>query len=168
MNEAAAAYFENLPEPDKPEGNPHAYVAKEFEGILNHSSAVVKEIKKDGNHAVMTVEMQGDNSIHGKFIGKLTFKIGFEKDETIINKITVDLDKTAQNILEKNKNITVEELKNEINKSLKEQKIPDYSKRKLFKNHYENKMKNHLDNQENYLKEKEKRKRDAELENARK
>ena len=81
LNEAAAAYFENLPEPDKPEGNPHAYVAKEFEGILNHSSAVVKEIKKDGNHAVMTVEMQGDNSIHGKFIGKLTFKIGFEKDE---------------------------------------------------------------------------------------
>lgn len=78
---------------------------------------------------------------------------GFEKNETIMNKITVDLGKTTQNILQKNKNITVEELKNEIDKSLKAQNTPDYSKNMLFKNHYENEMKNHLKNQENYLKE---------------
>ena len=69
LSDVAEAYFKNLPEPNKPEENPYAYVATEFKSILNHSDAVIKETKVEGNHAVMTVEMQGDNSIHGKFIG---------------------------------------------------------------------------------------------------
>lgn len=75
------AYFEKLPEPQTPEENPHAYVANEFEKIRQASTAVVKEIKIDGNKALMTVEMQGDSSIRGQFIGKINFKISFDKDE---------------------------------------------------------------------------------------
>ena len=90
---------------------------------------------------------------------------GFVKDETIINQITKDVDETAQNILQKNKDIKVEDLKNEIDKNLKEQNIPDYSEKIVFKNHLENEIKNHLNNQEKYLKEEEeKRKKEEELE----
>ena len=74
------AYFENIPEPEIPESNPHAYTAVEFEKILKSSSAVIKDTKIEGNHAILTVEMQGDNSIRGNFIGNLTFKLGFEKN----------------------------------------------------------------------------------------
>ena len=92
----------------------------------------------------------------------------FVTDETIINKITKNVDETAQNILQKNKDIKVEDLKNEIDKSLKEQNIPNYSKKVAFKNHLENEIKNHLNNQEKYLKEEEeKRKKEKELEDAR-
>ena len=81
LNDVKTAYFEKLPEPQTPEENPHAYVANEFEKIRQASTAVVKEIKIDGDKALMTVEMQGDSSIRGQFIGKLTFKISFDKDE---------------------------------------------------------------------------------------
>lgn len=74
------AYFAKLPEPETPEENPHAYVANEFEKILQSSNAEIKDTKVEGNHAVMTVEMQGDNSIRGSFIGNLTFKLGFDKN----------------------------------------------------------------------------------------
>ena len=75
------AYFEKLPEPATPEENPYAYVANEFEKIRQASTAVVKEIEIDGDKAVMTVEMQGDSSIRGQFIGTLNFKISFDKDK---------------------------------------------------------------------------------------
>ena len=87
LNGVKNAYFAKIPEPEKPEDNPHAYVANEFEKILSASSAEIKETKIDGNHASMTVEMQGDNSIRGNFIGKLTFKLGFEKSENGIWKL---------------------------------------------------------------------------------
>ena len=74
------AYFAKLPEPEVPEKNPHAYIANEFEKILQASTAEIKETKIFDNHATMTVEMQGDSSIRGTFIGQLTFKLGFEKD----------------------------------------------------------------------------------------
>ena len=80
LREVKDAYFAKLPEPDMPEKNPYAYVAAEFEKILQNSSAVVKETKISDNHATMTVEMQGDNSLRGQFIGQLTFKLGFDKD----------------------------------------------------------------------------------------
>ena len=66
--------------PTDPEENPHAYVANEFEKILQASTAAVKDTKVEGNHATLTVEMQGDDSIRGKFIGNIIFKIGFDKD----------------------------------------------------------------------------------------
>ena len=75
------AYFKKLPEPETPELNPHAYIANEFEKILQASTAKVTETKITDNHATMTVEMQGDSSIRGNFIGKLIFKLGFEKDD---------------------------------------------------------------------------------------
>lgn len=75
------AYFKKLPEPETPELNPHAYIANEFEKILQASTATVTETKITDNHATMTVEMQGDNSIRGSFIGQLTFKLGFEKND---------------------------------------------------------------------------------------
>ena len=78
------AYFAKIPEPENPEDNPHAYVANEFEKILQSSAAVVKETKIEGNHAILTVEMRGDDSIRGKFIGSLIFKLGFEKNENDI------------------------------------------------------------------------------------
>ena len=74
------AYFAKLPEPATPEENPHAYVANEFEKILQASTAEIKNTKIEGNHAIMTVEMRGDNSIRGGFIGNLTFKLSFDKD----------------------------------------------------------------------------------------
>lgn len=81
LNEVETAYFEKRPEPQTPDENPYAYVANEFEKIRQASTAVIKEIKIDGDKALMTVEMQGDSSIRGQFIGKLTFKISFDKDE---------------------------------------------------------------------------------------
>lgn len=76
-----SAYFEKIPEPSAPEENPYAYVANEFEKIRQASTAVVKDTKIDGDKAVMTVEMQGDSSIRGQFIGTLNFKISFDKDK---------------------------------------------------------------------------------------
>lgn len=81
LNEVAHAYFEKIPEPEKPEMNPYAYVANEFEKIHLASNAVIKETKIDGEKAVLTVEMQGDNSLRGQFIGNLIFKISFCKDK---------------------------------------------------------------------------------------
>jgi len=75
------AYFAKIPEPEIPEKNPHAYIANEFEKILQSSTATIQETKIADNHATMTVEMQGDNSIRGGFIGKLIFKLDFEKDD---------------------------------------------------------------------------------------
>ncbi len=81
LQDTAKAYFEKLPEPETPEKNPHAYVANEFEKIRLSSNAVIKDIQTDGNKSVMTIEMRGDGSIRGQFIGSLTFKISFSRDE---------------------------------------------------------------------------------------
>ena len=81
LNDVKDAYFAKLPEPETPEKNPYAYVANEFEKILQSSTSEVKDLKIEKNSALMTVEMKGDNSIRGNFIGKLDFKLKFEKDE---------------------------------------------------------------------------------------
>ena len=79
--EVAKAYFEKIPEPETPEENPHAYVANEFEKIRLASNATVKNMKIDGNKALLTVEVIGDSSLRGQFIGSLIFKISFDKDK---------------------------------------------------------------------------------------
>ncbi len=38
-------------------------------------------MKIDGNKALLTVEVTGDSSLRGQFIGSLIFKISFDKDE---------------------------------------------------------------------------------------
>ena len=84
LREVADAYFKKIPEPENPEKNPYAYVANEFEKIRLASNAVVKDIKLDGEKAFLTIEMQGDNSIRGQFIGNLIFKFSFDKDKNNI------------------------------------------------------------------------------------
>lgn len=74
-----AAYFENLPEPEKPQDNPYSYVAHEFTKIHLVSTAEVEGVEINGNSATVTVRIKGDGSLRGMFIGLLNFKLGFEK-----------------------------------------------------------------------------------------
>ena len=103
------AYFEKLPEPEMPEENPHAYIANEFEKILQASTATVTETKITDNHATMTVAMQGDSSIRGSFIGKLIFKLGFEKDDKGNWKLTKieNLDELTPTLVDKAEQIWI-------------------------------------------------------------
>ena len=73
------AYFANLPEPKEPHDNPYAYVAYEFTKLHLVSTATVENVKINGNSATVTVNVQGDGSLRGIFVGLLTFKLGFEK-----------------------------------------------------------------------------------------
>lgn len=81
LKEVADAYFNKIPEPETPEKNPHAYVAHEFEMVRLASNATIKDINIDGKKAILTVEVQGNNSLRGQFIGDLIFKISFDKDK---------------------------------------------------------------------------------------
>lgn len=74
-----AAYFANLPEPNEPHDNPYAYVAHEFTKIHLVSTATVENVTVNGNSATVTVNVQGDGSLRGIFVGLLNFKLGFEK-----------------------------------------------------------------------------------------
>ena len=75
------SFFAKMPEPDKPEDNPTAYVANEFEKIRQATDATIKETHIDSNHATITLEVTGDNSLRGQFIGQLTLELGFSRDE---------------------------------------------------------------------------------------
>lgn len=75
------SFFAKIPEPSTPEENPTAYVANEFEKIRRATNVTVKEIVSDeNNHATMTLLVEGDDSLRGRFIGQMTFKLGFSKD----------------------------------------------------------------------------------------
>ena len=88
LRDVQEAYFKKIPAPDKPEDNPYAYVADEFEKVRWATVATIKNISVDKNKAVITVEMKGDESIRGQFIGTLDFEISFDKDDN--NKWRVD------------------------------------------------------------------------------
>ena len=88
LRDVQEAYFKKIPAPEKPEDNPHAYVADEFEKIRWASVATVKNIVVNNDRAVMTVEIKGDESIRGQFIGVMDFAISFDKDDD--NKWRVD------------------------------------------------------------------------------
>ena len=77
----AESYFAKAPEPTTPEDNPTAYVANEFEKIRRAANITVKEIVFDENHATMTLAVEGDNSLRGRLIGQMTFKLGFRKEK---------------------------------------------------------------------------------------
>lgn len=74
-----AAYFENLPEPKEPQDDPYAYVAHEFYKMYLVSMASVKDVKINGNSATAAVNISGDRSLLGIFVGFLDFELGFEK-----------------------------------------------------------------------------------------
>ena len=75
------SFFEKMPEPDAPEDNPTAYVANEFEKIRAATNATIKETRIDDDKATVVLDVKGDNSLRGQFIGQLTFELGFHRDE---------------------------------------------------------------------------------------
>ena len=76
-----AAYFAKMPAPENPQDNPAAYVANEFELIRQATNVTVKETRVKNNRATVVLDVQGDNSLRGRFIGHLTFKLAFHRDE---------------------------------------------------------------------------------------
>ena len=77
----AESYFAKIPEPETPEDNPTAYVANEFEKIRQAASATVKKVVVNGNSATIFLELAGDDSLRGRFIGQMTFELGFRKEK---------------------------------------------------------------------------------------
>ena len=76
-----SAFFAKISPPEKPEDNPAAYVAEEFDLIRQAAAATVKEIHIDDNRAIMLLDVSGDNSLRGQFIGQMTFELTFHRDE---------------------------------------------------------------------------------------
>lgn len=75
------SFFAKIPEPDTPEENPLAYVANEFEKIRAATNATIKEMRIDDDKATIILDVQGDNSLRGRFIGQMTFELAFHRDE---------------------------------------------------------------------------------------
>ena len=80
LDEVQKSFFAKIPEPVTPEENPAAYVANEFEKIRRSTNATVKKIVADENSATIILEIAGDNSLRGQFIGEMTFELGFSKE----------------------------------------------------------------------------------------
>ena len=102
VRKVQAAYFNRVPEPATPHENPYAYVAHEFSKINAASTASVVNVERGEKFSVVTVELQGDSSLLGYFIGRLTFKFGFEKigDKWILTKIT-NVDELTPTLVDK-------------------------------------------------------------------
>ena len=81
LNGVKDAFFAKLPEPATPEENPTAYVANEFELIRQATNVTIKETKIIDDRATVVLDVQGDNSLTGRFIGQMTFKLGFHRDD---------------------------------------------------------------------------------------
>ena len=75
------SFFAKMPEPSTPEDNPTAYVANEFEKIRQATNVTIKETHIDNNEATIILDVQGDNSLRGQFIGQMTFELGFTRDD---------------------------------------------------------------------------------------
>ena len=75
------SFFAKMPEPETPEENPTAYVACEFEKIRQAADATIKETRIDDDRATIILDVQGDSSLRGQFIGQMTFKLAFHRDE---------------------------------------------------------------------------------------
>ena len=81
LNGVKDAFFAKLPGPVTPEENPTAYVANEFELIRQATNVTIKETKIIDDRATVVLDVQGDNSLTGRFIGQMTFKLGFHRDD---------------------------------------------------------------------------------------
>ena len=75
------SFFAKMPEPSTPEENPTAYVACEFEKIRQATDATIKETRIDDDRATVVLDVQGDSSLYGKFIGQMTLELAFHRDE---------------------------------------------------------------------------------------
>lgn len=80
-DDVKAAYFAKLPEPSTPEENPYAYIANEFEKVRRSVNAEIQNVTIDNDTAEMTLNLKGDSTLRGQFVGDLTFKFGFTKDD---------------------------------------------------------------------------------------
>ena len=76
----ADSFFAKVPEPTTPEDNPTAYVANEFEKIRQAANATIKEVVVKENSATVILDVAGDDSLRGRLIGQMTFKLGFRKE----------------------------------------------------------------------------------------
>lgn len=81
LRNVKASFFAKMPEPTKPEDNPTAYVANEFEALRRATNATIKTTRIDGDRATVILDVQGDNSLRGHFIGQLTFELAFRRDD---------------------------------------------------------------------------------------
>lgn len=75
------SFFAKTPEPVTPEDNPTAYVANEFEKIRQATNTTIKETRFDDDEATIILDVQGDNSLRGQFIGQMTLELGFTRDD---------------------------------------------------------------------------------------
>ncbi len=75
------SFFAKVPEPATPEENPTAYVANEFEKIRAATNATIKETRIKDDRATIILELAGDSSLRGQFIGQMTFELAFHRDE---------------------------------------------------------------------------------------
>ena len=75
-----SAYFAKIPAPVKPEDNPTAYVANEFDLIRQAADVTIKDTRLDDDRATVILDVRGDNSLRGQFIGQLTFELAFRRD----------------------------------------------------------------------------------------
>ncbi|MBR4151772.1 MAG: hypothetical protein IKT98_02305 [Selenomonadaceae bacterium] len=80
LNDVKDAFFARTPEPATPKENPAAYVANEFEKIRQATTAKITKTRIEGNKSAITLELTGDDSLQGKFIGQITLELEFFKD----------------------------------------------------------------------------------------
>lgn len=81
LRDVTASFFAKISEPEVPEDNPTAYVANEFEKIRQATNATIKETRISDDQATIVLDVKGDTSLRGKFIGELTFELAFRRDE---------------------------------------------------------------------------------------
>ena len=81
LRDVVDAYFAKIPAPENPQDNPAAYVANEFELTRRAVDVTVKKILVDENFATVILDVTGDNSLRGQFVGRLTFELSFSRDE---------------------------------------------------------------------------------------
>jgi len=81
LDDVKKSFFAKIPAPVAPEENPAAYVANEFEKVRQAANATITETRIDGDNATIFLEVQGDNSLQGQFIGKMIFKLSFHRDK---------------------------------------------------------------------------------------
>lgn len=97
-----AAYFAKIPAPENPQDNPAAYVANEFELIRQATNVTIKEIHVKDNRASVLLEISGDNSLRGQFIGQMTFKLAFHREKKIWHFDAIEnLDELTPNLVGK-------------------------------------------------------------------
>ena len=103
VNAAVNAYFDPNVKPDNFLNTFSIQCANEFKNICNAIDTKTSKAAINGDQATIDFELQGDESLHGKFIGNLKFKFVFEKDDQSRWKLTKidNLDELLMPIVDK-------------------------------------------------------------------